>query len=107
MKIITRQSLANTAANRWAVQYSSSMNQDRAQTLEDLRDLGPTPDPDSVDAIIGNSSWTTTRCDECGTKNIPVVELGDDPDYPDTSSTICVCLSCLNSAINMIESSEN
>lgn len=101
MKLITRQTLSNEVAERWAKQYEDGRyGQDKIDILEKLRKLGNSPNPDTVDAIIGNKSWTRTNCHECGQCNIDVVELGENPDYE--SHTASICKKCLEKAMRLI-----
>ena len=95
MDLITRQSLANIMLKRWMKQYPSGK---WAHKVPLLKDLGDTPDPDAIDAIIGNDSWPTIRCDECRAY-ASVVQLGQEPDYD--TSTACICESCLKKALQL------
>ena len=102
VRMITRQSLANVAAERWAAQYSDGRyGPDKLVTLEGLRALGADPNPNDVDDLIGNKSWTRTTCGECGVENRDVAQIGDEPDYE--SLTAYVCLDCLHKAVLMFE----
>lgn len=77
MKIIrcSRKDQAKRAADRWKMQYYDPKKRwsscflydlDTKGKWEALKALGPDPDPDDVDRIIGNSSWTEPqRCDGC------------------------------------------
>lgn len=97
MKVITRQSRANRAYAKWMTQYPSDKNGIGAK----LKALGSTPDPDAVDSIIGNKSWTELyRCSECGVRS-EVVELGEALDYE--SSTAWICVLCLKDAVAIAE----
>lgn len=69
--ILTRQDLASGAAERWKYQYfqqgkwiSLSLSDPR-DTYASLLKLGPHPDPDDVDLMIGNESWTYLECSHC------------------------------------------
>lgn len=62
--------------------------------------LGPTPEPDDVDRIIGNKSWTDNRCDECQTQ-ADTVQVGQRPDYE--SRTADLCESCVRRALAEFE----
>ena len=100
MKIITRHTQASGAAKRWANQYKHDDIM-RETTLRRLKALGRNPDPDDVDKVIGNGSWTTTpHCDECGVENVPVVCVGEEPDYD--SSTACLCSGCVVDAFTLL-----
>ena len=92
MKVITKQSRANEAYSRWMAQYPYDKDGIGAK----LAALGSTPDPDEVDSVIGNKSWTELYCcSECGDRS-EVVELGEPPDYE--SSTAWICVRCLKDA---------
>lgn len=98
MLLITRKSKANEAAKRWAKQYPPDRWPDKQDILRQLVELGDNCDPDEVDKIIGNSSWTQTKCDECKSdEGVDVVQLGEEPDYE--SSTATICKSCLRKAL--------
>ena len=99
MKIITRQILANGAAERWATQYSYlHWGKEKKQIGEELKALGSNPNPDDVDRIIGNTAWTSVpECDECSKKTEVVIEMGQEPDHD--SHTAQLCFSCLNKAV--------
>ncbi len=98
MILITRQTLADKVAERWAAQYEGgAYGQDKIDILEQLRSLGESPSPDDVDMVIGNKSWTRTECHECGTENIDVVEIGQEPDYE--SYTANICKPCIKAAL--------
>lgn len=99
MRLITRQSLANEAAVRWGNQYPIERWPDKQHILIDLLALGPSPNPDDVDQVIGNTSWTRVECHECGA-DADVIELSQEPDYE--SYTACICKECLSKALSLI-----
>jgi len=100
MLLITRQILANEAAKRWGKQYPPDRWPDKQYVLRQLTELGGNCDADEVDKIIGNGSWTTTECHECGNdEGVDVVQVGQQLDYE--SSTANVCKSCLRKALNL------
>lgn len=93
MKIITRQTLANEAAKRWRMQYRRDDPLDRGIGKK-LAEMGPAPNPDKIDELIGNNSWTKVpRCQECFemAENNVVVRLGID---------CALCLACLEKAVS-------
>lgn len=110
MKIITAFILAQDAPKRWRQQYgtgiwkNNSEKQEITRQLDALERLGLPIQPETVEAIIGNRSWTRIyKCDECGTEEPPlVVQLGEGPDYE--SSTANVCLRCLEVAVTLARS---
>jgi len=98
-----RQKLANNAAERWKDNYFTGNKWFEFYTRHDksseqiwfaLLSLGRTPDPDKVDAIIGNNSWThndalETSCISCGNKIEHGVKLSSDSN---------ICIICLEEA---------
>ena len=108
MEVITRQSLANNAAKRWAEQYRSDRhNQDKKIIGMLLAELGEHPDPDKVDEIIGNSSWTRVPwCRECGScdsdkEYSAVIMAGDEPGYDALYTYLCI--DCMEKGMSMIK----
>lgn len=102
MRVITRKSLAAGVAELWRKQYYLpyrdvwSYGEGKRETWEALVALGPNPLPCDVNSIIGNSSWTCCKCDECGSHVEAVIEVGQDPGYE--SSTARLCFSCTSKA---------
>jgi hypothetical protein len=102
LQLITRQSRANGAANRWKNIYFDNegwrhiMHGSSEEIYNKLAILSEPVDPDKVDQIIGNGSWTRVKCDNCG-KVASVVTVGQEPDYE--SSTANVCQDCLRNAL--------
>ena len=96
--IITRQVLANSAASRWREQYAAGQyGLDKLVIADQLDALGPNPNPDDIDAVIGNTSWTSVPvCDNCGVSASVVVMVGEPMDYE--SSTARLCRSCVQLA---------
>jgi hypothetical protein len=103
--IESRQRLANMVAERWLKAYlkddqwmhiKSGNSQDK---YIKLKELGDNPDPDEVDKIIGNESWTRVQCDNCNGKFETAVWIGEKLYYE--SRTALVCLQCLNDAIDL------
>lgn len=104
MRLITQQTLANGVIKKWAEQYPKSgtnYGRDKQKVLKDLKDLGSNPSPYAISKVIGNPSWTDTNCDECSTRLVPVIRLGDEPDYD--SSTANICRGCLVKALELID----
>ncbi len=100
---------AATAAKRWKKQYFSHvkgfMDADREAIYNQLVALGPTPNPDDVDSIIGNGSWTNPgECDECKNPNSVLVEVGELPDYE--SRTVLIRTACLEAALKLVEDAQ-
>lgn len=92
MKVETKEILAAEAADAWEKQYPSDK-----KTVQALRELGPTPSPDDVDRVIGVPSWTRTHCNECGSTEMPTIQLGQEPDYD--SKIAWICVDCIKRAV--------
>lgn len=122
MKLITRQILANSLADRFRLwekehpEYSEGQRKRGIRSLaEQLDELGPWPDPDACDAVIGEYMWGKGRnagatwtavpsCDECK-KSVPVVvEVGEEPDYESATATICI--GCLQAAVKLADATD-
>lgn len=107
MKLVTPKIQAAEAAERWKKQYCHGDKWghfacDAKGVYDRLRALGSAPEPDDVDHIIGNRSWTRVACDECKNNVAEVcVILGQEPDYE--SSTASICVQCLKDAVAMCQ----
>lgn len=107
MKLVTRHSLAALAAARWKKQYPrNTRSQFRAdkkwsnEIYAELVGLGDHPDPDDVDRVIGNNSWTLPgMCWECRENKPQLVQLlnvVEDVEFE-------LCGDCLIKALNLFE----
>lgn len=111
MKLITSQSLANSAAARFKAhhytrgQWNNWFVPGKAQPSDihhQLELLGEFPSPASVDRVIGNRSWTTPPgCSECGQTYSVVVEVGQAPDYD--SDIAYLCEKCCEKALSLLQ----
>lgn len=108
MEKFTRQSLANSVAERYLLQYKRLIETDPTwfnharQCPKDVHAalvaLGPTPDPDEVDKVIGGPSWTQPTCDAC---KEPTSEGVYFDTWGDDSTTIGRC--CLEKALALLK----
>ena len=109
MKVITKQSLINSAAARWKHQYYdgnkwtylTKTGPHRRDTYMALKALKSDATEEDVIKITGNNSWTCLICSECGRDVDKLVEVGQKPDY--NSNTAYLCVFCLLSAVTLIE----
>lgn len=107
MKLITRQTKANAAAERWRQQYFGHRSwgppRNRSQIHGALVALGDTPNPDDVDRIIGNKCWTELpACHCCGREGLEhLVGMQDYNDEPGAMIGI-VCPDCLAWALSLV-----
>jgi|TARA_Y100000310_G_scaffold321018_1_gene378088 hypothetical protein len=95
MKLITRKSKAREFASRWVEQYGEDKNGLAARVKEVL---GENPDPDALNELVGNTSWTDCRCSECRKWVEAFVEVRD--------GTAWLCAVCLIRAQQLINAGE-
>ncbi len=98
--VLTRQIMANRAVRDYKNSYVFPVYASEKSTKSlSLSLLGENPDPDTVDSIIGNKSWTTTPiCALCSYDGL-VVEFCEDMDHDSQSRTTWVCKECLDDAV--------
>lgn len=97
MELILRQNRIDNVHIAWKNQYPDSKLDIRLA----LENLSPKTKKD-VDLIIGNSSWTENKCDECGKDVEVLIQLGK---YIDVDSSVAyVCKRCLRTAIKLMNS---
>jgi hypothetical protein len=106
MELITERDMILNVVKNWEILYcGGEYGQDKLEILNKLRKLDlETTQAECVNKIIGNGSWTTIGCDECGKIVKTVVRLGQEPDYD--GHTAWICPDCLRKAIKLIESGE-
>ena len=95
--LLTKQHLVNTVDDRWKKPYyfNSSWDyygDDKVKKYEKLVNLGKIKNPEDVDKIIGNSSWTRLVCHNCDKDVDAVFIFGTDHD------SLYVCEDCVNIA---------
>ena len=99
---LTKQELANKAADSWKNQYCPTgvWNQGiNVAVFQELKALGDTPTPEQVDSVIGNRSWTMLKCYECDTEVNAVIILGNAEYEKETY----ICKGCLNKAVKLFK----
>lgn len=104
MHLITERSVIREVADRWDKQYPpGTANNDRVEISKHLRVLNlETATASDLERIIGNGSWTRTPvCSECGAKEVPVVQVGQEPDYE--SLTAYLCRVCIEKALKLFD----
>lgn len=98
--VVTRQTLANAAVDRWRGQYSDGHHgADKLEILHALEGLGQTPSPEAVNEAIGNKSWTEVpACSGCDARGCEaLVQVGEVDDYE--SATAWLCWNCAEAAV--------
>lgn len=98
MRLITRRELADTALSRWE-EICDPDRPDQAAVLDGLRALGRRPEPDAVDRVFGNTSWTWLTCCECGNVVATAASVGREDDVE--LSAALLCLDCCRQALAM------
>ena len=99
MELVTRATLAASAADDWERQYAGDTPAHFADVLEKLRALGPSPTPEAVDGVIGNVSWTRLECEVCQKPQDRTVRLEDSH----KEDKVNICPACLRAALAMVE----
>jgi hypothetical protein len=98
MHIVSRKARAAGVADSWYRTYckrgawnegSLIHGRTKQQVYEALVKLGEAPDPDDVNATIGNGSWTDITCDECNRACEEAIEVGQTQDYESNTATLC------------------
>ena len=105
MILITAREQIRTVAQRWKLQYLAFHSAPQKLEIEILQALESldveVATKEDVAAIIGNTSWIISDCDECGGMFDALVELSDwsDGEY----SPARLCAGCLRKALALIE----
>jgi hypothetical protein len=105
MHVHTRQQRVDEVPARWERQYPPKvyMNRvdDKYEKGQKLKALTKPLNPDEVDRIIGNSSWTEFNCSQCDLPADRLIFIGEEPDYE--SSNVDLCETCLTKAMGMMK----
>ena len=96
MKLITERDKIKETSSRWeAVYKNAGYGKDKIDIMNSLNALDTEiATSKQIADIIGNDTWTTMSCSECGKQSIPVIEVGDEPDYE--SNTVWLCFGCID-----------
>jgi hypothetical protein len=103
MEIITERLTILSVSDKWDRQYPVGRSDEKHFEIgRHLRVLDlNTATSDDLERIIGNRSWSATpKCSECGTQNVPVVEVGEEQDYE--SATAWLCKECVSKAFDLM-----
>ena len=90
--IVTERDLIKNVVSQWEGVYGSGRHGDDSllKKLERLRRLDlDTVSASEINSIIGNATWTTDRCSQCGGYSSPVIVVGQVPDYESSTATLC------------------
>lgn len=80
MKLLTKQDILNTVAERWKYQYYTKDGwkySGKDSVYDKLEALGDNPKATDIDRVIGNSSWTYLTCQTCNREVDAVVIVGE------------------------------
>lgn len=99
MNLITKS--IKDVLKKWREQYPKGEN-DKDAIYDKLCRLPENATENDIASVIGNSSWTLSKCDECKQESDVVIMLGDDPDYE--SNTASICPQCLLKAASLVNS---
>ena len=96
--LLTKQHLVNTVDDRWKKQYYKNYSwdrygEDKFKKYEQLVSLGKIKNPEDVDKIIGNSSWTRLICNHCN-KDVEAVFI-----FGTSEDSCYVCEGCVSVAV--------
>lgn len=102
MKLITRYEYAQSAPARWIAIYKNGrIGHSWTEVTAKMEAMTKPVDPDEIDALIGNDSWThISSCSECRSQADPILEIGEKPDYE--SSTAYLCLPCFRKVAELV-----
>lgn len=94
MQVTSREINAKTAPKRFNAKFRDIGTTDLNKKCDELNILNPIT-ADEIDKIIGNTRFTETKCNECGTINKPVVHFN----CAHTSTyDLWICIDCIKLA---------
>lgn len=99
MELIIRQEVVDSIPERWEAQYRGRGWAEHDAITAALKALEKPINAADAAAIIGNTSWTEFKCDECGKAVEALVQLG--PRY-DEGPSAWVCKKCLRAALKLL-----
>lgn len=114
MRIINRRLLADTAYEQFSkihkvqqegilIPWLKQYHETKSYIAYQLKELGEHPNPDDVDKIIGDNSWTKVpRCSNCGQDREEVVELKNQDADPE--DIYHLCMECVREILMLIDS---
>ncbi len=96
MEVIKRTDLFKLVSKRWDKIYAEYSNADKLLKGNRLR-KNKSLDRETIDSIIGNSTWTTNRCDVCQGDCDTIISI-----QSFNKDEIDICESCLEKALKKI-----
>lgn len=102
MDLITKSDILKGLPDHYKHQYRTNFvffdGQSSDYILSLLKAEKPLTEQRAIE-ILGGTSWTSLKCDECNREVQAVVQLGQEPDYE--SATACICVDCLSEAVKL------
>lgn len=93
MKLITQRTIIQNVAKHWHQQYGPESKEEFLSIGRQLDQLDLNAvDAATVNTVIGNRSWTTVYCDECGEIAVNAVAIAAGLDEGPT----IVCIDCVD-----------
>ena len=102
MKIKNKNTILKSLPERYRQQYPNNKKFRDGRFSDDIYEKLIAENPlteEKANEIIGNKSWTSNECDECMKDVFAVVVFNDEGESE--GSSYCICLECLNKAINL------
>jgi len=107
--VLTIEKIMAQVPHNWKQQYYDNNGRKWAdaekKVIWERLDRLKSPTPETIAIIIGNDTWTSNRCDQCGKHVDAVIFLGEPLDY--YSHTARLCIACVRDAIAAVESVVN
>lgn len=110
MRVITKQALLATAAERYREVHQrrgewlpTADGKDAAAIYAQLTALSSTTDEAAITTTVGDNRWTENLCNECGEDREVTIILGEEIHHPTDMATIC--LDCLKQATRLANAS--
>ena len=110
MRVITKQALIATAADRFRESHQhhgewlpTATGGDAAAIYAKLVALPNGAGEEAIIAAIGDNRWTENLCDECGEDRAVTVLLGEEIHHP--TDMLSLCLHCLKQARRLADAS--
>lgn len=98
--VIHKSDIVKNIPLRWELQYRGGASDEQREITQKLKALVWPFTAEQVNEIIGNNSWTTLECDECGFDFETLVRVGVEPDYEARWQDLCK--SCLHKALEAL-----
>lgn len=103
--IIKKSDIVANVPKRWLAQYKDYKDTggafDKGLKTASLLALPHGFSAQEVNDIIGNTSWTENKCDECGLDRVYLLRIGAQPDYD--ARWLDLCEDCLLESVGKLK----